>query len=161
MAITPLAQLNELTISSSSSSFHANSISNSLHSSFASTRISGFTKRRSDSKSKSLRLRCSVSPMETAKIKVVGVGGGGNNAVNRMISSGLQVPLSLSLLSKKETNQFHPFCFERSHFDSSCLMTECWFLCDKHGLSSSASVFCTNPSSNWRAFNSWPWLSLD
>ena len=25
-----------------------------------------------------------------AKIKVIGVGGGGNNAVNRMISSGLQ-----------------------------------------------------------------------
>ncbi|KAF3542070.1 hypothetical protein F2Q69_00019535 [Brassica cretica] len=85
-----MAQLNELTISSSSSSFLANSISNSLHSSFASTRISGFPKRRSDSKSKSLRLRCSFSPMETAKIKVVGVGGGGNNAVNRMISSGLQ-----------------------------------------------------------------------
>ncbi|XP_010675824.1 cell division protein FtsZ homolog 1, chloroplastic [Beta vulgaris subsp. vulgaris] len=33
---------------------------------------------------------CSFSPMETAKIKVVGVGGGGNNAVNRMIGSGLQ-----------------------------------------------------------------------
>ncbi|KAL8144184.1 hypothetical protein V2J09_017216 [Rumex salicifolius] len=32
---------------------------------------------------------CSFSPMETAKIKVVGVGGGGNNAVNRMIGSGL------------------------------------------------------------------------
>ncbi|XP_057529505.1 cell division protein FtsZ homolog 1, chloroplastic-like [Amaranthus tricolor] len=33
---------------------------------------------------------CSFIPMETAKIKVVGVGGGGNNAVNRMIGSGLQ-----------------------------------------------------------------------
>lgn len=33
---------------------------------------------------------CSFTPMETAKIKVVGVGGGGNNAVNRMIGSGLQ-----------------------------------------------------------------------
>ncbi|GLU23838.1 hypothetical protein SLE2022_398140 [Rubroshorea leprosula] len=33
---------------------------------------------------------CSFAPMETAKIKVVGVGGGGNNAVNRMIGSGLQ-----------------------------------------------------------------------
>ncbi|XP_078176311.1 homolog of bacterial cytokinesis Z-ring protein FTSZ 1-1 [Carex rostrata] len=30
------------------------------------------------------------APMETAKIKVIGVGGGGNNAVNRMIGSGLQ-----------------------------------------------------------------------
>ncbi|XP_050246703.1 cell division protein FtsZ homolog 1, chloroplastic [Quercus robur] len=32
---------------------------------------------------------CSFTPMESAKIKVVGVGGGGNNAVNRMIGSGL------------------------------------------------------------------------
>ncbi|OVA10076.1 Cell division protein FtsZ [Macleaya cordata] len=32
----------------------------------------------------------SFTPMESAKIKVVGVGGGGNNAVNRMICSGLQ-----------------------------------------------------------------------
>ncbi|KAF3782743.1 Cell division FtsZ-like protein 1 [Nymphaea thermarum] len=34
--------------------------------------------------------RASFTPMESAKIKVVGVGGGGNNAVNRMIKSGLQ-----------------------------------------------------------------------
>ncbi|XP_068636789.1 cell division protein FtsZ homolog 1, chloroplastic-like [Aristolochia californica] len=35
---------------------------------------------------------CSLSfvPMESARIKVVGVGGGGNNAVNRMVGSGLQ-----------------------------------------------------------------------
>ncbi|KAH0906518.1 hypothetical protein HID58_038345 [Brassica napus] len=80
MAISPLAQLNELPISSS---FLATSISHSLHS----TRISGgFSKQRS----KPTRLRCSFSPMESARIKVVGVGGGGNNAVNRMISSGLQ-----------------------------------------------------------------------
>ena len=98
MATIPFAQLNELTISSSSSSFLAKSISHSFHSSSvcASTRISkfggGFSKQRSDStRSKSLRLRCSFSPMESARIKVVGVGGGGNNAVNRMISSGLQV----------------------------------------------------------------------
>ncbi|KAM1996905.1 hypothetical protein ACFX15_029799 [Malus domestica] len=32
---------------------------------------------------------CSFAPTESAKIKVVGVGGGGNNAVNRMIGSGL------------------------------------------------------------------------
>lgn len=38
---------------------------------------------------------CSFAPMETAKIKVVGVGGGGNNAVNRMIGSGLQVGFAL------------------------------------------------------------------
>ncbi|MBA0641654.1 hypothetical protein Goklo_026182 [Gossypium klotzschianum] len=36
------------------------------------------------------RISCSFASMETAKIKVVGVGGGGNNAVNRMIGSGLQ-----------------------------------------------------------------------
>ncbi|RWW33667.1 hypothetical protein BHE74_00001531 [Ensete ventricosum] len=39
-------------------------------------------------------VRCSFSPfvpVESARIKVVGVGGGGNNAVNRMIGSGLQV----------------------------------------------------------------------
>ncbi|XVF33929.1 hypothetical protein REPUB_Repub18cG0013400 [Reevesia pubescens] len=35
-------------------------------------------------------ISCSFAPIETAKIKVVGVGGGGNNAVNRMIGSGLQ-----------------------------------------------------------------------
>ncbi|KAK8369118.1 hypothetical protein V6Z12_A01G090600 [Gossypium hirsutum] len=36
------------------------------------------------------RISCSFASMETAKIKVVGVGGGGNNAVNRMIGSSLQ-----------------------------------------------------------------------
>ncbi|GAB2230006.1 hypothetical protein Droror1_Dr00014262 [Drosera rotundifolia] len=43
---------------------------------------------------KSSRIRfvvsSSVASMDTAKIKVVGVGGGGNNAVNRMIGCGLQ-----------------------------------------------------------------------
>ncbi|CAN1221332.1 Cell division protein FtsZ homolog 1, chloroplastic [Linum grandiflorum] len=33
---------------------------------------------------------CCSDPIENAKIKVIGVGGGGNNAVNRMILSGLQ-----------------------------------------------------------------------
>ncbi|PIN03395.1 Tubulin GTPase [Handroanthus impetiginosus] len=36
------------------------------------------------------RIYSSFTPMDSAKIKVVGVGGGGNNAVNRMIASGLQ-----------------------------------------------------------------------
>nr|CAB3488587.1 unnamed protein product [Digitaria exilis] len=40
-------------------------------------------------------VRCSFAPVETARIKVVGVGGGGNNAVNRMIGSGLQVAAAL------------------------------------------------------------------
>lgn len=38
---------------------------------------------------------CSFSSVDNAKIKVVGVGGGGNNAVNRMIGCGLQVCFSL------------------------------------------------------------------
>lgn len=36
-------------------------------------------------------VRCSYGYADNAKIKVVGIGGGGNNAVNRMIGSGLQV----------------------------------------------------------------------
>ncbi|XP_062017640.1 cell division protein FtsZ homolog 1, chloroplastic [Rosa rugosa] len=48
------------------------------------------TKRRSAAKRHRFgSVSCSFAPMETAKIKVVGVGGGGNNAVNRMIGSGL------------------------------------------------------------------------
>ncbi|KAI5432896.1 cell division protein FtsZ homolog 1, chloroplastic [Lathyrus oleraceus] len=35
-------------------------------------------------------VRCSLAYVDNAKIKVVGIGGGGNNAVNRMIGSGLQ-----------------------------------------------------------------------
>ncbi|XP_020223886.1 cell division protein FtsZ homolog 1, chloroplastic [Cajanus cajan] len=35
-------------------------------------------------------VRCSYAYVDNAKIKVVGIGGGGNNAVNRMIGSGLQ-----------------------------------------------------------------------
>lgn len=37
----------------------------------------------------------SVVAMNGAKIKVIGVGGGGNNAVNRMIGSGIQVWLPI------------------------------------------------------------------
>ncbi|XP_057725824.1 cell division protein FtsZ homolog 1, chloroplastic-like [Arachis stenosperma] len=42
-----------------------------------------FTRRRFGS------VRCSYAFVDNAKIKVVGIGGGGNNAVNRMIGSGL------------------------------------------------------------------------
>ncbi|CAB4308488.1 unnamed protein product [Prunus armeniaca] len=65
---------------------------------------------------------CSFAPMESAKIKVVGVGGGGNNAVNRMIGSGLH------------------------GVD---------FYAIKHGCSSTITVCCRVPTSNWRAFDSW------
>ncbi|KAJ8542862.1 hypothetical protein K7X08_005385 [Anisodus acutangulus] len=37
-----------------------------------------------------LSISSSFTQMDSAKIKVIGVGGGGNNAVNRMIGSGLQ-----------------------------------------------------------------------
>lgn len=43
-------------------------------------------------------ISCSFEAMETARIKVVGVGGGGNNAVNRMIGSGLHVSFLFSSL---------------------------------------------------------------
>ena len=36
-------------------------------------------------------MRALGSSIEGARIKVIGVGGGGNNAVNRMIGSGIQV----------------------------------------------------------------------
>ncbi|KAF9666491.1 hypothetical protein SADUNF_Sadunf16G0234700 [Salix dunnii] len=49
-----------------------------------------FSQRRRLSSSKHGTVCCSFAPMESAKIKVVGVGGGGNNAVNRMIGSDLQ-----------------------------------------------------------------------
>ncbi|KAH8519035.1 hypothetical protein H0E87_000749 [Populus deltoides] len=49
-----------------------------------------FSQRRRLSSSKHGSVSCSFAPMESAKIKVVGVGGGGNNAVNRMIGSDLQ-----------------------------------------------------------------------
>ncbi|CAI9088312.1 OLC1v1022614C1 [Oldenlandia corymbosa var. corymbosa] len=52
--------------------------------------ISPRARRRCLSKSHGLNICSSFSPMDSAKIKVVGVGGGGNNAVNRMIGSGLQ-----------------------------------------------------------------------
>eukprot|EP00850_Spirogloea_muscicola_P013919 SM000097S24772 [mRNA] locus=s97:135961:138296:- [translate_table: standard] len=35
-------------------------------------------------------VRAAVAPIDTARIKVIGVGGGGGNAVNRMVSSNLQ-----------------------------------------------------------------------
>lgn len=40
---------------------------------------------------------CSFSTLDSAKIKVVGVGGGGNNAVNRMIGCGLHVSFSFPI----------------------------------------------------------------
>lgn len=59
-------------------------------------------------------VKCNSST-ESAKIKVVGVGGGGNNAVNRMIGSGLQV--SFFFHYKYSTSQCSLFiCFEKLLF---------------------------------------------
>ncbi|PKI36325.1 hypothetical protein CRG98_043290 [Punica granatum] len=82
--------------SPSSSSPASSSILTPLHHSALSRPISTvtFSSRRKTarrrSRPSSWGVSCSFVPMETAKIKVVGVGGGGNNAVNRMIGSGLQ-----------------------------------------------------------------------
>ncbi|KAG8365120.1 hypothetical protein BUALT_Bualt18G0071300 [Buddleja alternifolia] len=54
--------------------------------SFSSSRQKSFC----NSKRRCNGVYSSFIPMDSAKIKVVGVGGGGNNAVNRMIGSGLQ-----------------------------------------------------------------------
>ncbi|KAJ8560976.1 hypothetical protein K7X08_027166 [Anisodus acutangulus] len=48
------------------------------------------TRRKSLCKRRRFSIFSSLSSTNSAKIKVVGVGGGGNNAVNRMIGSGLQ-----------------------------------------------------------------------
>lgn len=52
-------------------------------------------------KGRASSIRCmnsSFVAMDSARIKVVGVGGGGNNAVNRMIGSGLQVNVGISII---------------------------------------------------------------
>ncbi|XP_052178905.1 cell division protein FtsZ homolog 1, chloroplastic [Diospyros lotus] len=79
--------------SSSSSSILAGFTRNTLSPLLPRPGFSPGGRRRSASKHERSGLCCtcgSFSPMESAKIKVVGVGGGGNNAVNRMIGSGLQ-----------------------------------------------------------------------
>ena len=39
---------------------------------------------------KDIRIQFNEDPRNNAKIKVIGVGGGGNNAVNRMIEAGVE-----------------------------------------------------------------------
>lgn len=57
---------------------------------------------------------CSFAPLESARIKVVGVGGGGNNAVNRMIGNGLQVGTRFN------------FVGSGSNVEISCLLLIVW-----------------------------------
>jgi hypothetical protein len=52
-----------------------------------------------------------------ARIKVIGVGGGGNNALNRMIASGLQVRVVLCCMAQ-QANGFENPC--DSHGQSTC-----------------------------------------
>lgn len=51
--------------------------------------------------------------MESAKIKVVGVGGGGNNAVNRMIGSGLHVGFRLHFLGLGQNSDISTLSLSR------------------------------------------------
>ncbi|RDX92856.1 Cell division protein FtsZ-like 1, chloroplastic [Mucuna pruriens] len=80
----PLTNPNEL-FSLSCSSIHHNALATSVSLNPRTTRIvpQRLTRRFAS-------VRCSYAFVDNAKIKVVGIGGGGNNAVNRMIGSGLQ-----------------------------------------------------------------------
>lgn len=96
MAILGLSNPAELASSPSSSL----AFSHRLHSSFIPKQCF-FTgaRRKSFCRPQRFSISSSFTPMDSAKIKVVGVGGGGNNAVNRMIGSGLQVSILFSFLS--------------------------------------------------------------
>uniref|UniRef100_M1C0I4 Plastid-dividing ring protein n=1 Tax=Solanum tuberosum TaxID=4113 RepID=M1C0I4_SOLTU len=87
MAILGLSNPAELASSPSSSL----TFSHRLHTSFIPKQCF-FTgvRRKSFCRPQRFSISSSFTPMDSAKIKVVGVGGGGNNAVNRMIGSGLQ-----------------------------------------------------------------------
>ncbi|CAK9163881.1 unnamed protein product [Ilex paraguariensis] len=88
-----LRNLTEFFSSSSSSASVSTGFYQSTFSPFVSkTCFSPRARRRGFSNRQGSGVSCTCSsftPMESAKIKVVGVGGGGNNAVNRMIGSGL------------------------------------------------------------------------
>ncbi|PHT44027.1 Cell division protein FtsZ [Capsicum baccatum] len=75
-----------------SSSSLAFSYSSRPHTSGARRKHCFFTgaRRKCTSRRQCFTVSSSFTPMDSAKIKVIGVGGGGNNAVNRMIGSGLQ-----------------------------------------------------------------------
>nr|AFK39538.1 unknown [Lotus japonicus] len=88
MATLPsLTNPNELP---SSSSFYHNALSTSPSVSLNTTRITRVASTPQRLTRRFRSVRCSFASVENAKIKVVGIGGGGNNAVNRMIGSGLQ-----------------------------------------------------------------------
>lgn len=80
--LLPSSLTNPNKLLSHSSLFHNSSLSTS-HSVSLYPKTQRFTRRFGS-------VKCSLAYVENAKIKVVGIGGGGNNAVNRMIGSGLQ-----------------------------------------------------------------------
>ncbi|XP_047171292.1 cell division protein FtsZ homolog 1, chloroplastic-like [Vigna umbellata] len=81
--LRPLTNPNDLLSLSCSSAFHHNALTTSLSLNPRTTTIPPQRRRFAST-------RCSYAYVDNAKIKVVGIGGGGNNAVNRMIGSGLQ-----------------------------------------------------------------------
>ncbi|BAT80653.1 hypothetical protein VIGAN_03024900 [Vigna angularis var. angularis] len=81
--LRPLTNPNDLLSLSCSSAFHHNALTTSLSLNPRTTTIPPQRRRFASP-------RCSYAYVDNAKIKVVGIGGGGNNAVNRMIGSGLQ-----------------------------------------------------------------------
>ncbi|KAF6144980.1 hypothetical protein GIB67_013331 [Kingdonia uniflora] len=74
----------------SSFAFQTNNLSKDVPSMGLGFKRSWYRRRSSCSSSSSICCSSAFTSMESAKIKVVGVGGGGNNAINRMIGSGLQ-----------------------------------------------------------------------
>ncbi|KAK6947004.1 Cell division protein FtsZ, C-terminal [Dillenia turbinata] len=91
MATLGLTNPNDLV---TSSSFRNGFCQRTLHCTVDKMRVlSSGAHRANSSRRRHRGVRClssSFGPVESAKIKVVGVGGGGNNAVNRMIGSGLK-----------------------------------------------------------------------
>lgn len=89
MATFQLTNPAELIMCSSSSSSIFSGFNHKTFSPFVSTTCFSFKARRRSPSKRYCICSSSFTPMDVAKIKVVGVGGGGNNAVNRMIGSGL------------------------------------------------------------------------
>ncbi|XP_019461956.1 PREDICTED: cell division protein FtsZ homolog 1, chloroplastic-like [Lupinus angustifolius] len=87
MKMVPLTNSNEFFLSSSSSSYSSIYHKPSL---FPLTTSLSLNPRTSLTRRSFGSVRCSFAYVDNANIKVVGIGGGGNNAVNRMIGSGLQ-----------------------------------------------------------------------
>jgi len=119
--LLPSSLTNPNKLFSHSSLFHNSSLSTS-HSVPLYPKTQRFTRRFGS-------VKCSLAYVDNAKIKVVGIGGGGNNAVNRMIGSGLQVGFSFPLYFFHKVFIFtFPFTCFRTQFKA-LLMGYFHFLC--------------------------------